>query len=238
MSDDKNRFVSSRKKSKNQQDLLNVVSDNQCSFASGAQLAEGSQEISHDNSFDLKKYERKIRENENLKLSQGETLNLLYELASFPMGVYLLENQRFDPFWFSYVTRMASYDDVKTDIEKWFVFDCPFVQAARERHHHVNRLLEASLKSNSTIAAVPCGLMDDLVYHNYFAVENVHIIAVDENKRALKYAEQQANDLLCGRPVSFEFVNKDPLGLDINEAISVITNHNLLYDNESPVTVR
>jgi ubiquinone/menaquinone biosynthesis C-methylase UbiE len=161
-------------------------------------------------------------------------LDLLDQLSEFALGRFLLEHRGFDGYWTKYVImhqfkgRITGKNDNGKDIhpiENFILNKAPSILSTQQRYLHFKDCLQKQVKSNCTIASLPCGLMGDLLTLNYEGTENVKLVGVDLDINSLKLAAQYAEELDVIPEV--EFIHTDAWHLNVENEFDAITSNGL-----------
>jgi SAM-dependent methyltransferase len=172
----------------------------------------------------------RLEKSDNLFLPLNETMDLLNELASFNLGRFLLHNRGLNGYWTSYIFRNNLDPDQIIGLESWLLNKSLYVMA-RERFYTFQEEIRKRLHSDMTLASIPSGLMDDLLFLDYSAYRNIHLVGIDADSESLKFARQNANE----RGFSSEQVTlmqKDAWDLDIHAEFDLLTSNGLnMYES-------
>lgn len=172
----------------------------------------------------------RLQQSEHLFLPLNETLELLDKLASFSLGRFLLHNRGLNGYWTSYIFRNNPDPALLIDLESWLLNHSLYVMA-RERFYTFQEEIRKRVQSNMTLASIPSGLMDDLLFLDYSSYHSVHLVGIDADAESLKLARQNASE----RGFSSEQVTlmqKDAWDLQINAEFDLLTSNGLnMYES-------
>ncbi|AOK30681.1 MULTISPECIES: class I SAM-dependent methyltransferase [Burkholderia] len=118
----------------------------------------------------------------------GQQLALVEQLATFEFGRFLLVNRGLDGEW---THRLVTYEPgtlkpgATTDLEYRLFERLPAGLATRERFGVFRRELQALLKPGITLASVPCGWMGDLLLLDHSGYDDIKLLGIDLDPRAL-----------------------------------------------------
>lgn len=143
--------------------------------------------------LDLTFHSAKLEFKTNLTLPLDAEKELLQQLSEFELGRFLLGNQGLNGYWTAYVILQGLKKTDLHPLEQWMLTKAPIIRATRERFHIFQTAIQQHLKSNQTIASIPCGLMDDLLSLDYTHVSNVHLVGIDLDGESLKLARHNAD---------------------------------------------
>ena len=184
--------------------------------------------ISHNNrslqDIDLSAHKEKLQNATNLALSLDQELEILQELSTFELGKFLLVNKGLNGYWTSYIILHGLQKTQISPLEKWILTSAPTVLATRERFYIFQNSLQKYLNSNSTIASIPCGTMDDLTSLDTESFHNIHYVGIDYDNTSLELAKQ--NSAPC-KKVSVHFQKKDAWNLDSPSQFTIVTSNGL-----------
>ncbi len=166
-------------------------------------------------------------ETSELSIPKDQALAMLKKLSEFELGRFLLTNKGLSGYWTSYVIRQALDKDLANDIEHWIVHESPVVVATRERSKHFQTVLQSFLKSGMSIASVPCGIMDDLVFLDYEDIDDIKLFGIDLDADSLKHAKQNAQGLLARKNVTVHFSERDAWNLGVDGQLDIIVSNGL-----------
>ncbi len=184
--------------------------------------------ITHKNSllaFNLSIYEEALKTKSNLSMPLDEAKALLKELSQFDLGRFLLTNKGLNGFWTAYIIIHGPQKKDISPLEHFLLHKAPSVKATQERFQIFKNILQSNLTSNTTIASLPCGVMDDLLGLDYSYVENIKITGIDLDGDSLEYAKKNAMAKKIDQEVSF--LQKDAWSLDQENAYDLITSNGL-----------
>jgi len=167
--------------------------------------------------------ENRLKEAEYTTLPLDEGIYLLHELASFELGRFLLQNKGLDGYWTQYII-LGDHSSVReSSIEHWILYNAPAVLATRERFGIFQQKNQEFLQSNTTLASVPSGLMDDLFSLNYEGKSHIKLTGIDLDPRAISQAQRNHN--LPDFKVEFKL--QDAWNLSAHEEYNLITSNGL-----------
>jgi SAM-dependent methyltransferase len=182
--------------------------------------------ISHakSESFDISLIKEKLESKADNVLPVDIEIKMLEELESFKLGRFLLENKGLNGYWTSYIILYAPLKSNLSTMESWLINDAPIIKATRERFYIFRRLLQQNLKSNSKIASIPCGTMDDLLGLDYRNKAGVQIVGIDLDDASLELARENARKYSND---NVEFYKKDAWNLGLTDEFDIITSNGL-----------
>jgi SAM-dependent methyltransferase len=141
-----------------------------------------------------------------------EQVDLIDQLAEFPLGIFLLQNRGTDGFWTDYMIqhqyegRLSGRDPEGrklTDFEKFLLDKFPLVVATQQRAVHFRTIIQQYLEEGSVLASLPCGLMRDLISLDFSGIRNFKLVGIDLDQRSLALAEKLAADSGLDQRVTF-----------------------------------
>lgn len=130
-----------------------------------------------------------------------EQLDLLAQLADFPLGRFMLVHRGWNGYW----TRQAVVYHAQTgrsrgadEFERPYtplearLLDLPLCRATQERFAHFRRLLQAQVREGVRMGSLPCGLMDDLLGLDFSGVSTFTLVGIDLDADSLRQAALEA----------------------------------------------
>ncbi|KTD59540.1 Methyltransferase domain protein [Legionella sainthelensi] len=172
----------------------------------------------------------RLEKSDHLFLPLNETLELLNELASFSLGRFLLHNRGLNGYWTSYIFRNTPDPEESIELESWLLNKSLYVMA-RERFYLFQDEIRKRLKSNMTLASIPSGLMDDLLFLDYSSYHNIHLVGIDADSESLQFARQNANEQGFS-PEQVTLMQKDAWDLAIDAQFDLLTSNGLnMYES-------
>jgi SAM-dependent methyltransferase len=126
-------------------------------------------------------------------ISIKKQLEILNKLSQFDFGRFLLQNQGVNGFWTHYVlTYSWKNRNYQNDIEKFLLEQAPTILATQERFQIFLNENQKSVANNKKLACIPCGMMGELLYLNFNAINNIQLIGIDYDISALNEAKKLA----------------------------------------------
>ncbi|KTC85277.1 SAM-dependent methyltransferase [Legionella cincinnatiensis] len=172
----------------------------------------------------------RLEKSDHLFLPLHETLELLNELASFSLGRFLLHNRGLNGYWTSYIFRNNPDQEQAIELESWLLNKSLYVMA-RERFYTFQEEIRKRLKSNMTLASIPSGLMDDLLFLDYSSYHNIHLVGIDADSESLNFARQNAHEQGFSNE-QITLMQKDAWDLAIESEFDLLTSNGLnMYES-------
>lgn len=181
--------------------------------------------IGNEINLDLDSIKREISSNQNLTIPHGQAFEIIDQLAQFELGRSLLYNRGLSGYWISYVILHGINKTDLSDLEWWILNKSPVVLATRERFRIFQSQLQNLLKSNITIASIPCGLMETLLTLDYSKITNISITGIDLDTDSLSKAEELA--LKSPLKKQIEFIKSDAWELNIRDQFDIVISNGL-----------
>lgn len=166
-----------------------------------------------------------LEKKENLFLPLAQTLELLHELASFNLGRFLLHNRGLNGYWTSYIFRNNANPKTLCNLESWLLNESFYVMA-RERFYVFQAEISKKLKANMTLASIPCGLMDELLFLDYSAYNNIKLVGIDADQESLDLARLNADEQGFSKD-QVQFIQKDAWNLNMKDEFDLLTSNGL-----------
>jgi hypothetical protein len=162
----------------------------------------------------------------NLTFPLEEELKLLEQLTQFDLGRFLLVNKGLDGYWIDYIIS-GNHDAVEEgSLEDWLLKQAPIVQATKERFKIFQDETQKRLKSDISLASIPCGSMNDLLLLDYTKVINVNLIGVDIDQKSINLAQENI-DRSIKTSFSATLLKQDAWNLDQNMQFNMILSNGL-----------
>ncbi len=102
---------------------------------------------------------------------------------------------------------LATEDDGDNEVMKFLKFENVLVCSTRARYNIFTRHLNYNLRSNMSVASVPCGLMEDLLTLNLQGKKDVHFTGIDLDRNSLNLAADNAASKNLSDMCSFTHCN-------------------------------
>jgi len=193
---------------------------------------KSSQIISHgiEKTQSIDKYKSRLESADNLVLPLEDELLLLEQLTEFDFGKFLLKNKGLNGYWTSYIINGYRQSNKLHSLENWIIRKAPLVKATRERSFIFTEQLQKYLEDKSTLASIPCGVMDDLLTLDYAPDLDMQLIGIDLDQKAINLAKENAvrNNLInCTK-----FVKKNAWSLGVVDQYNIISSNGLnIYES-------
>lgn len=180
--------------------------------------------LSHNTSkheLDLEALEVALRSKENLSIPMEEAVCLLKELATFDAGKFILQHKGLNGYW---TAQLILHAPEKKDpcLEQWLYHEVPVVKATRERFWIFHEILQSLSLPDTSLASIPCGLMDDLLLLE--GMDTLCLTGIDLDPDSLKYAEKNARD---HQKLDVRFLERDAWDLGECDAFHAIASNGL-----------
>ncbi len=179
---------------------------------------------STDKNFDLSIYEKNLRERTSLTVPLEKALDILKQLSQFELGRFLLANKGLNGYWTSYTIIHGPKKTSLTPLEKWLLNKAPSVKATQARFQIFQQQLQNYLKSESKVASIPCGLMDELLGLDYSNTKDIRITGIDLDEKSLQLAKENATKYKID---NIELTKKNAWNLGVTEEYDIITSNGL-----------
>jgi SAM-dependent methyltransferase len=187
----------------------------------------------------LKKYKARIQEaGDQPHVTVKKQLALLQALTEFGFGRFLLQNQGLNGYWTHYMlthpwcgrkTGLNADNEKLTHLEAFLLDRSPLLLATQERFLLFLQENQPCVQSGNVLAAIPCGLMGELLYLDFKAVSYVKLVGADSDDKALAQARTLADDK--GLLNQTTLLKKDAWALNIDESFDLISSNGLnIYD--------
>lgn len=199
--------------------LLGIVCMTNIALAESHLITHGTSE--------LESHKERLEKAENLTLPLAEELDLLRQMNEFEFGRFLLKNKGINGYWTAYMIIHGPKKDLKHPLEKWILMRAPILLATQERFKIFQQKLQQYVCSDTTLAAIPCGLMDSLLLLKYDHAKNVRLVGIDLDPDSLKLAKENAQHQ--GKAHMSSFKEEDAWSLSAQNEYDVITSNGLNF---------
>lgn len=124
-------------------------------------------------------------------------LELLDELCDFAFGRFVLANRGINGFWTDYMLthpwerRQTGVDldgQPFTPLEDYLLNCAPIVKATQERFEIFLRENQTKVAPGAVLASIPCGMMGELLYLDYFDVPDITLVGIDIDSQSIDAA--------------------------------------------------
>lgn len=172
---------------------------------------------------------RLLKQGDLPHLPLKKALSLLDQLTAFELGCSLIKNRGLNGYWTSYVVLFphTQRSNTLSPLEEWVLTRCPVVKATQERFDIFQKVLQAQLKPQMTLASIPCGFMDVLLGLDYKNTPDVTLTGIDYDLSAITQAQENAKayDL----EAQCHFLQRDAWDLRIQEGHDLIVSNGLNF---------
>lgn len=194
--------------------------------------AKGSSSLDEE----VNKLSNKIRERGDLSYASiKEQLELLQELAEFPLGQFLILNKGLNGEWTDYIllhpnkgrqTGLNSEGQPFSKLEDFFLNRAPSALATQERYTIFQEELQKLCKDNTSFASIPCGLMSDLLTLNFEGKEGIKLFGIDLDKSSIESVQARTPNVEC--------IAGDAWSTSLPQAVDIITSNGLnIYESDN-----
>ncbi len=160
-------------------------------------------------------------------------LELLEEMAAFPLGQFLLTHKGLDGFWIHYI---VTYPEEKahrkvTSLEEHLLSQMPTALATQERYSNFRKCLQRLLKDNSRAASIPCGMMGEFLSLDVSKAKGISLVGVDIESEEVAQARRHAEEKKY--PFPLKFLQQDVWSLSLSAEFDVIASSGLsIYERD------
>jgi SAM-dependent methyltransferase len=166
----------------------------------------------------------KINNSSSSFFTVEEQLQIVEDLASFPLGQYILVNKGSNGLWTDYLISPQEYvkegmQPTYSLIENFLLFYSPTVIAQREIFKLSKKVANNLLEDGKKFASIPCGLMRDLLTLDFKQHINVSLVGIDADPESIILATELAFKL---NVQNVSFFEKDAWNLDFDNEFHFI----------------
>ncbi|MCC2667045.1 MAG: SAM-dependent methyltransferase [Gammaproteobacteria bacterium] len=142
------------------------------------------------------KLEQIIQEGDKPYVTLQQQIEILYQLADFDFGRFLLQNQGINGYWTHYMLTypLEKNNSHQTDLEKFLLECAPTVLATQERFKLFLKENQKTVENNKKLACIPCGMMGELLYLNFSEINSIQLIGIDYDASTLEDAKKLAKE--------------------------------------------
>lgn len=187
--------------------------------------------------FDIifdKTRKRILEKGDQYHVTVSKQLELLDQLSQFDFGRFLLQNQGLNGYWTHYallhpqqgrITEKNNQGAPFSELEKFMLDKSPVFLATQERFEIFLNENQKLVTNNANLACIPCGMMGELLYLNFDAIQNIKLTGIDYDKNTLHDAKSLAEQKHLSKYT--ELMQKDAWNLNINNEFDLISSNGL-----------
>ncbi|MBS0633878.1 MAG: methyltransferase domain-containing protein [Verrucomicrobia bacterium] len=176
---------------------------------------------------DLFSIEQRLRAAKELTLPLEEEVSLLYQMAEFELGRYLLKNRGLNGYWTAYWLIHGPKLQLEHPLEDWLINHAPYFMGSQKRFQIFAEETQKRLRDGMTVASLPCGLMDDLVRLDLSDIKDVNLVGIDIDAESLALAAKNAVD--HGKVACTKFIQADAWNLNMPNAYDLLLSNGLNF---------
>ncbi|MGD1714766.1 class I SAM-dependent methyltransferase [Dapis sp. BLCC M172] len=176
--------------------------------------------------------QRIIQTGDKPHVTVARQLELLNELADFPLGQFLLQNRGLNGYWIDYMMEhqyrvggINAQDCTLKELEKFILERNPPVLATQQRYINFGKIIQNYVQENIVFASLPCGIMRDLLKLDFTGVENFRLVGIDIDPASLELAKKLAVEYGLSQKV--EFHQEDAWNLPFEDEFTLLNSHGL-----------
>lgn len=162
-------------------------------------------------------------------------LEVLNELAGFPLGQFFLQNRGLNGYWTDYVmehqytgrvTGIDAEGRSLTELEKFILDKNPGTLATQERYINFGEVIQNYIQEGVVFASLPCGMMRDLLKLDFTGVEKFRLAGIDIDSESLELAQKLAEEY--GLSEKVEFYQEDAWNMPFQEEFTLLRSNGLI----------
>lgn len=167
-------------------------------------------------------------------------LELLNELSQFNFGKFLLQNQGINGYWTHYMlthpwfgrkTKRNDEGEPLSELEMFLLDKAPGMLATQQRFEYFLRENQEKVSDNATLACIPCGMMGELLYLNFHAINTIQLIGIDYDADTLNDAKQLAEKKELSQFT--KFIKSNAWDLEYQNKFDLISSNGLnIYESD------
>jgi SAM-dependent methyltransferase len=180
--------------------------------------------------------EARLKNSDHLTLPLTTELELLRQLTEFELGRFLIQNKGLNGYFTHYIISGNHEHVPHNSLEYWVLNHAPAVKATQERFYIFQAEIQKRLATGTTLASIPCGLMNDLLSLDYSHAHDVNLVGIDIDPKSLELAQNNIGRLKP--PANTTLALKDAWSIDASNQFDLITSNGLnIYEpSEERVT--
>lgn len=195
--------------------------------------------------YDKKELENKVIEIKNrLKLTKQFNSNLslsrLFELLDglqeFALGRFLIMNGGINGYWTDYVINFPREQINSLSVVEKIILNSYVMLATYNRHQIFKKENQKSVVDNAVLAAIPSGVMSELLDLDFSAVKKCNIFAIDLDKNAHLDSKNKYSTLFDS--LSIQQKIEDALLINYDEQFDLISSNGLTIYIEDDEVVK
>jgi SAM-dependent methyltransferase len=155
-------------------------------------------------------------------------LDILNQLATFPLGKFLIQNRGLNGYWIDYIInepKRVADKEALPRMEKFILFESPIMRATQERYRIFQREIQNNVVENAAMASCPSGIMNDFLTLEQPFPERIRLYGFDIDQESLDEAERRVNQLEI--PPQCAFLQGDAWQFTLPEPVDFITSNGL-----------
>lgn len=156
-----------------------------------------------------------------------EKLSLLEQLATFKFGRSIIETRQLTRYWRHFLLTYPFQEErvIEPELFHEMIHLFPISIAMQERYAIFLQKIQPKIKNNAKLLSIPSGLMEDFAYLDYKSIDEIALVAWDNDLSTL----EQAKGICQTRGLDhwLECIYKEPWALDRQSEFDVIASHGL-----------
>lgn len=164
--------------------------------------------------------------------SVPQQIQLIEELSSFELGRFLIERGGLNGRWIQYIIDNTISSN---PLEAYLLTKAPVCLATRERFHLFKSAIQETIKEGCSFAAVPCGVMAELLDLSYAHVKNFTLTGVDIDPESFVLATERAEKM--GLNSRIQFLQRDAWNIHEEARFDLISSNGLTIYEKDDVKV-
>lgn len=160
-------------------------------------------------------------------------IKLVDELSTFDLGKFLLVNRGLNGYWTDYVVNFPRNQINSLALLEQKLLSSSVFNATYERQQIFKQENQKQVVTGANLAAIPCGLMSELLDLDFSLVDNIQLSGIDLDTDSLQQSRLKTNP--ADDRIARSYVTLDAFSLDINEEFDLISSNGLtiyLADDE------
>ncbi len=135
-------------------------------------------------------------------LTYEELCDMLEQLAKIDIGKFFLINGGANGYWTDYFINFPRDKIASLPYIEQIIFNSEVMTATYQRQQIFKQQNQEKLQNGVHLAAIPSGLMSELLDLDYSSIKNIEITAIDLDQQSLEYSKQKYPDLYAKYTIS------------------------------------
>ena len=158
-------------------------------------------------------------------LAHEELCDMLEQLTKIDLGKFFLINGGANGYWTDYFLNFPREKIASLPYIEQILFNSEVMVATYQRQQIFKQENQEKLHNGAHLAAIPSGLMSELLDLDYSFIPNIEITAIDIDQQSFEYSKQKYPDLYAKYTINQAC--QDALEMDIQNRFDLISSNGL-----------